>query len=98
LGFLRHRVCLIAARLLLRRGIAQTNSVPIRWHSFDQSLLKAYEGDLITEETAIIFCTHKNKMRRDIDTMKKVRGASFTEMPSGLKLQGAFETSEMAHI
>ena len=58
------------------------------WHSFDQSLLNAYEQNLITEDTATIFCTHKNKMRRDIDMMKKIRGAEF-EMPSGLKMQEA---------
>lgn len=61
------------------------------WHSFDQSLLNAYKADLITEDTAIIFCTHKNKMRRDIDMLKKIRGAEF-EMPSGLKLQEVIAT------
>jgi len=61
------------------------------WHSFDQSLLKAYEENLITEDTATIFCTHKNKMRRDIDMLNKIRGAEF-EMPSGLKLQEVIKT------
>jgi twitching motility protein PilT len=56
------------------------------WHSFDQTLRKAYEADLITEDTAIIFCTHKNKMRRDIDMLKKLRGKTF-EAPSGLRMQ-----------
>ena len=56
------------------------------WHSFDQSLLKAYEADLITEDTAIIFCAHKNKMRRDIDMLKKLRGKTFEE-PSGLRME-----------
>jgi twitching motility protein PilT len=56
------------------------------WHSFDQSLLKAYEADLINEDTAIIFCAHKNKMRRDIDTLKKIREKTF-EAPSGLQMQ-----------
>ena len=60
------------------------------WHSFDQSLLKAYEADLIAEDTAIIFCTHKSKMRRDIDMLKKLRGRTF-EAPSGLRLQEAAE-------
>lgn len=60
------------------------------WHSFDQSLLKAYEADLITEDTAIIFCAHKNKMRRDIDTLKKTRGKTF-EAPSGLQMQDAIK-------
>jgi twitching motility protein PilT len=55
------------------------------WHSFDQSLLKAYKADLITDETALIFCAHKNKMRRDIDMVKKLRNLAFEE-PSGLRL------------
>jgi twitching motility protein PilT len=55
------------------------------WHTFDQSLLKAYKADLITDETAIIFCAHKNKMRRDIDMVKKLRNLSFEE-PSGLRM------------
>src|SRR2546430_2566265 len=60
------------------------------WHSFDQSLLKAYEADLITEDTAIIFCAHKNKMRRDVDMLKKLRGKTF-EAPSGLRMQEAIQ-------
>jgi len=60
------------------------------WHSFDQSLLKAYKADLISDETAIIFCAHKNKMRRDIDMVKKLRNLSFEE-PSGLRLQNESE-------
>ena len=56
------------------------------WHSFDQSLLKAYEADLITDDTAIIFCAHKNKMRRDVDMLKKLKANTF-EAPSGLQMQ-----------
>jgi hypothetical protein len=48
-------------------------------------LLKAYKADLITDETALIFCAHKNKMRRDIDMVKKLRGRTFEE-PSGLRM------------
>jgi twitching motility protein PilT len=55
------------------------------WHSFDQSLLEAFKSDLITDETALIFCAHKNKMRRDIDMVQKLRNLSFEE-PSGLRL------------
>ncbi len=55
------------------------------WHSFDQSLLEAYKSDVITDETALIFCAHKNKMRRDIDMVKKLRHHTFDE-PSGLRL------------
>ena len=57
------------------------------WHTFDQSLLAAYKDELITEETAIIFCAHKNKMRRDIDLLKKLRNQHYEE-PSGLRMEG----------
>jgi twitching motility protein PilT len=56
------------------------------WHSFDQSLLKAYEPGFINEETALIFCAHKHKMRRDIDMLKKLKAKAF-EAPSGLQMQ-----------
>ena len=55
------------------------------WHSFDQSLMRAFEEDLITEETALLFCTHKNKMRRDLEMAKKLRGV-IQEEPSGLQM------------
>jgi len=55
------------------------------WHSFDQSLLAAYKNEIITDETALIFCQHKNKMRRDIDMVKKLRDQLFDE-PSGLRM------------
>jgi twitching motility protein PilT len=55
------------------------------WHSFDQALLEAYKEDLITDETALIFCAHKNKMRRDLDMIKKLRDQLFEE-PSGLRM------------
>lgn len=55
------------------------------WHSFDQSLMRAFEDDLISEETALLFCTHKNKMRRDLEMTKKLRYPADDE-PSGLKM------------
>src|SRR5207249_4973326 len=44
------------------------------WHTFDQCLLKAFKENLITDETTLLFCAHKNKMQRDIDMLKKLRG------------------------
>ena len=55
------------------------------WHSFDQSLMRAFEEELITEETALLFCTHKNKMQRDLEMAKKLRYPADDE-PSGLKI------------
>ena len=45
------------------------------WHSFEQSLLKAYEDDLITEETALLYCVNKTQMRRRLDLVNKRRAA-----------------------
>jgi twitching motility protein PilT len=55
------------------------------WHSFDQSLMRRFEEELISEETALLFCTHKNKMRRDLEMAKKLRYPAGDE-PSGLKI------------
>lgn len=56
------------------------------WHSFDQSLIKAYEAGEIADETAIIYATHKTKMRRDIDMSKKLQD-NLIEESSGLQLE-----------
>jgi twitching motility protein PilT len=55
------------------------------WKTFDQSLLDAYKQDLITDETAIIFSAHKNKMRRDTEMLKKLRN-QISDEPSGLQM------------
>jgi twitching motility protein PilT len=41
------------------------------WHSFEQSLVKAFERDLITEETALLYCVNKAQMNQRLDTAKK---------------------------
>ena len=56
------------------------------WKTFDQSLLEAYKADLITDETALMYSAHKNKMRRDIDMIKKLRNQVRDE-PSGLQME-----------
>lgn len=76
------------------------------WHSFDQDLLSAYEEDLVTEETALLFCNLKNKMRRDLQTITKRRLSDLDE-PSGLSLDlsgtrsapaGVSEQREVSHV
>lgn len=39
------------------------------WHSFEQSLYKAYEQDLISEETALLYSSNKMKMIQRIDNL-----------------------------
>ena len=41
------------------------------WHSFEQSLLKSFERNLITEESALLYCVNKPQMRQRIDAAKK---------------------------
>ena len=48
------------------------------WHSFEQSLLKAYEADLITEETALLYCVNRPTMRQRLD-MANSRGHRTTK-------------------
>jgi len=55
------------------------------WATFDQSLYRAYQAGLITEETADFYATNKAKMTRFIDNVKKQRGLA-TDGPTGLKL------------
>jgi twitching motility protein PilT len=40
------------------------------WHSFEQSLVKAFEEDLITEESAFLYCVNKSQMHKRIDAIK----------------------------
>jgi twitching motility protein PilT len=55
------------------------------WHSFEQSLIKAYEDDLITEETALLYCINKAAMRQRIDIINKRRETA--ALPSMLKMK-----------
>jgi twitching motility protein PilT len=56
------------------------------WHSFDQSIIEAYKADIVSEETAMVSCTNKGKMRRELDLLQRQRGAAAEQAPSGLKL------------
>lgn len=59
------------------------------WHSFEQSLFKAYEQDLITDETALLYCTNKMKMVQRIDTLslhKPRKSSTGTSLFADLKM------------
>ena len=60
-------------------------SSPFGWMTFDQSILNAYENDLITEETAKLFASRKGKVTRGIDLIQKARGVD-NDLDSGLRL------------
>jgi twitching motility protein PilT len=44
------------------------------WHTFDQSIARGYDADLLTEETANLYATRKSKVTRAVDNSKKRRG------------------------
>ena len=56
------------------------------WHSFDQSLLKAYAEGLITEETVMLYCNSKSTTSQKLDKVKQIRGVQELEA-SGLRLK-----------
>ena len=57
------------------------------WHSFEQSLIKAYEEDLITEETAILYCINKSQMRQRVDLVNKRRETAPTASTLKMKAE-----------
>src|SRR4051812_3622110 len=60
-------------------------SAPFGWMTFDQSILHAYENELISEETARLYASRKGRITRGIDLIQKGRGYD-TDLDSGLRL------------
>ena len=46
------------------------------WRTFDYSVLDAFRQGLITEETALMYCSRRGVVTRGIDVLKKTRGDS----------------------
>ncbi|HEX8296140.1 MAG TPA: PilT/PilU family type 4a pilus ATPase, partial [Chthoniobacteraceae bacterium] len=55
------------------------------WHSFEQSLIKLYKEQKITEETAMVYSVNKPSMRKSIDVAKKEMSPE-DDTPSGYRL------------
>jgi twitching motility protein PilT len=56
------------------------------WHSFEQSLAKAFEDDLITDENALLYSVNKQLMHQRVDAIKK---RVTTAESHGLKMANA---------
>jgi twitching motility protein PilT len=56
------------------------------WHSFEQSLAKAFEDELITDETAQLYSVNKQLMHQRVDAIKKRINAPESH---GLKMANA---------
>ena len=57
-------------------------SYPFGWRGFDNACLEAYEQGIITEETAMLYCTKRNVVSRGIDNIKKQRGEITSDVSS----------------
>ena len=68
---------------------------PFGWKTFDMAAIEAFENGLITEETALAYCSKRGIVTRKIDYLKKARGES-TTTAAGLKMQATFDTSHSA--
>jgi twitching motility protein PilT len=60
-------------------------AAPFGWKTFDMAVLELFEEGLITEETALLYCTNKGVVTRGIDNIRKARGESTTGL-TGLRL------------
>ncbi|HKS35674.1 MAG TPA: PilT/PilU family type 4a pilus ATPase [Verrucomicrobiae bacterium] len=58
------------------------------WRTFDNAALEAFEQGLISEETALLYCTKRGSVTRGIDNIKKKRGESTTDV-SSLRMKSA---------
>src|SRR6266571_3120436 len=67
----------------------QEASAPFGMQTFDQALIKAYEGGLITQETAELYATRKAVVQRGLDKVKQSRGQKTTDI-EGLTLDSGY--------
>src|SRR5947208_14526573 len=55
------------------------------WRNFDMTMLELFDQGLITEETALLYCTNKGVVTRGLDKIKKTRGENTSSL-TGLSL------------
>ncbi len=48
--------------------------------TFDQHIVGLFEQGLITQETALAYCSHKGVVGRGIDSIKSARGEATTDI------------------
>jgi len=65
------------------------------WCTFDDSCLEAYKKNIISEETALMYCSKRGAVTRGIDTIKKARGDTTTNI-SDLRMSPSAEISRGA--
>jgi twitching motility protein PilT len=65
------------------------------WRHFDHACMEAFEKGLITEESAVAYCTKRGVTTRGIDNIKKKRGEATTTL-TGLQMKKSEEVSPKA--
>jgi twitching motility protein PilT len=65
------------------------------WHTFEQSFIKAFEQDLISGETALLYCNNKMKMIQRLDALNKPKGIRPDSIMATLRMQ---EEEKMARL
>lgn len=50
------------------------DSVSYGMRTFDQHLMELFEQGLITEDSAMSYCSHRSEIKRSLDTVKSARG------------------------
>jgi twitching motility protein PilT len=63
------------------------SSHTFNWRNFDQACLEAYKENIISEESALTYCTKKGVVSRGIDRIKKERGEHLNSMDLKMKME-----------
>jgi len=72
------------------------SSYTFGWRNFDHACIEGFENGIISEETALLYCTKRGVVSRSIDNIKKERG-EITSNVGSLKMKpGAGQKTEEA--
>ena len=72
------------------------DSATFGWHTFDQSIARGYDADLVSEETATLYATRKGKVTRALDNSRKRRGLA-AETAAGMRLDKLPDPEAVSH-
>lgn len=62
------------------------------WKTFDRACIEAFDQGLISEESALLYCTKRGVVTRSLDNLKKLRGEAMNEI-SSLRMRKGMETA-----
>lgn len=62
------------------------------WKTFDHACIEAFDLGLISEESALLYCTKRGVVTRALDNLKKLRGEAMNEI-SSLRMRKGMDTA-----